>query len=798
MVARVVNKQLAGLEDLLLGSGTEEQERYSGTREITKINMLHFVASIDAVRSVDYTQFLHVQVESNTTANQYYFDPNATADDDGLEVLLPVTAPATGRWLRQAFNASGSYTRTTTESQVASAGQTVFTLRTIQYVKDLGSIQVHINGVYQNPDTYTEFSDGVTITFSSALEGGDAVDFTVGEVLGSAPTADLISYTPAGTGAVTTNVQDKLREFVSVKDFGADPANSAAVNTTAIESALESSAVNLWIDGTYQVNPMSVTLTADKVIRGGGTLVYAGAQDNDSRVLVVEAAGYSWDSDLSTDGNNLICSGVHVTTNAPSDLCSIKTSTHKNYLKTATGGAQNVGLRITGEFNTVEVIRNTFDTIGRESGSGVPFTTGTNGCFVTRSGLNYPKKIIHKENTYTGLFSNETGANDVDVDCFATFLPDPTNFPNGDATYNEYPECLIKSSGNVYINPVGRAEKHQSVPQCTSNKVIFNNGRTMAGGRSVLFAGQWGVGTFRDLEIQINEDNGISPFDNGFVPVGVYNGTNYNTQKSGCTIENITIENNVRTAEMAAIPVLIEATVGDGTIPLGLLKVSGISAPNIIANHILTLNSSTGTGTVILNDVDVGELSYSVVGAANACTNLNIHMSNIINRGADVDGFSDSGSAGLRTVRAAVRGYNLVGVSNQQANLLSGQANNRIPMLMGAILTGNSNAQAGTVTVQTADLEDEGTVTLDVHGATRGQHLFALSSNIGVGGLFFSAGPSGVITALTSAFASYFALGTGVDPDSAGDINLWIDADGKLNIHNKVGSQRNFTILFIG
>jgi len=242
MVARVVNKQLAGLEDLLLGSGTEEQERYSGTREITKINMLHFVASIDAVRLVDYTQFLHVQVESNTTANQYYFDPDATAADDGLEVLTPVTAPATGRWIRQAFNASGSYTRTSTESQIAIAGQTTFTLLTIQYVKDLGSIQVHINGVYQNPDTYTEFSDGVTITFSSALEDGDVVDFTVGEVLGSAPTADFISYTPAGTGAVATNVQDKLQQNISVLDFiptGLHNGIRAGTNTTDLKAYIQ-------------------------------------------------------------------------------------------------------------------------------------------------------------------------------------------------------------------------------------------------------------------------------------------------------------------------------------------------------------------------------------------------------------------------------------------------------------------------------------------------------------------------------------------------------------------------------
>ena len=35
------------------------------------------------------------------------------------------------------------------------------------------------------------------------------------------PNAVEVAYTPSGTGAVTTNVQSKLREFVSVKDFGA-------------------------------------------------------------------------------------------------------------------------------------------------------------------------------------------------------------------------------------------------------------------------------------------------------------------------------------------------------------------------------------------------------------------------------------------------------------------------------------------------------------------------------------------------------------------------------------------------
>lgn len=67
---------------------------------------------------------------------------------------------------------------------------------------------------------------GITITNGDGVSGNPTIAVDSGGLPASASSA-LISYLPAGTGAVSTTVQSKLREFVSVLDYIPDSEHAA-------------------------------------------------------------------------------------------------------------------------------------------------------------------------------------------------------------------------------------------------------------------------------------------------------------------------------------------------------------------------------------------------------------------------------------------------------------------------------------------------------------------------------------------------------------------------------------------
>ena len=135
------------------------------------------------------------------------------------------------------------------EIQTATAGQTVFTLTTMTYLPGTNSLSVFVDGVNQyGPSAqyaYVE-TNSTTVTFASGLHVGALVKFTTSqqqnagvvtasqvsftgfkgqtgnvENLADDDGSDWIGFLQSGTGAVAESAQDKMRQIVSVLDFGA-------------------------------------------------------------------------------------------------------------------------------------------------------------------------------------------------------------------------------------------------------------------------------------------------------------------------------------------------------------------------------------------------------------------------------------------------------------------------------------------------------------------------------------------------------------------------------------------------
>lgn len=180
--------------------------------------------------------------------------------------------------------------------------QTVFTLDVAPQSNNV--VDIYINGLYQNKDTFTV--SGADVTFSVAPPAGTnniEVQITATTALGETD-ASLVTYYGSSTGTVVRTAQDKMREVVSVKDFGA-VGDGVTDDWSALQTAINAGAAYIPA-GTYRVT-QPIILPSNAKVRGAGInkTIIKSEVIGDSLFKCGTETIFIHMADMSLEGNNL-------------------------------------------------------------------------------------------------------------------------------------------------------------------------------------------------------------------------------------------------------------------------------------------------------------------------------------------------------------------------------------------------------------------------------------------------------------------------------------------------------------
>jgi hypothetical protein len=199
------------------------------------------------------------------------------------------------------------------------AGETTITLPWA-YDTEVG-VEVYLSGIKQTASSLT-FTDPYTVTLNTPVSADTPFEVVAsagvkGELAYSGGSA-LVGFLQDGTGATARTVQSKLRDVVSVKDFGA-VGDGVTDDTTAIQAAIDEEQPLYFPPGTYIVT--TITLPAFVSMRGhnatirkknasAGDVFFGDTTNSDWRFENIRFDG-NWQNQTALQRANIIlCSGI--------------------------------------------------------------------------------------------------------------------------------------------------------------------------------------------------------------------------------------------------------------------------------------------------------------------------------------------------------------------------------------------------------------------------------------------------------------------------------------------------------
>jgi hypothetical protein len=273
--------------------------------------------------------------------------------------------------------------------------------------------------------------------------------------------SSLVGFLQSGVGASPRTAQEKLREFVSLADFGA--VGDGVVNDrAAIVNALNSARPILWVGTTGNTFKISSSINHTFVLPitwegRGASLVYAGSHAEFALRLNATAGGLIQVSNLTIDGAKLCNKPLEILNNtnmtSASSIYAVNLFVKRAKRSNAFSGGD--GMNVRGAFSIINMLGGGSSDCELPAGQGTPSVVGITGmAFTHYSATAYIERVVLSNVTIEKIYSSDAGYMS-DQDGLLYFSADD---PIG---IFKQPSQLVVGDNCKFINCYGRSIKTQ-------------------------------------------------------------------------------------------------------------------------------------------------------------------------------------------------------------------------------------------------------------------------------------------------------------------------------------------------